>query len=86
MQLQVTYCSNYNGVHVEIDGVTIGWNTNPSVDAMTEEMVDWAVDFCDGDGFFDGDFDVLKTEFIAIAKKHFGEDISVEVNEDSFSS
>lgn len=88
MQVKLTYCSNYNGVDLMVDGNPIYCGTDPKMDAMTDEMAEWAYQHCDDDegGLFVGDFDELTEQFTTIAKKHLGDNIEVVVVEDSFST
>ena len=88
MKVKITYCSNYNSVDVVVDGKAIDWNADPKLDAMTEEMCDWANQFCNEEegGLWEGDDDALVMEFTTIAKKHLGDNVEVEVDFDNFSS
>lgn len=86
INLRVIYQSNYNGVDLSINGKQMDYGDNPAIDHVSDKMIDWASEHCDEDGCFEGDFDLLKTAFTAIAREAFGANCTVTVEEDNISS
>lgn len=79
MKVKVSYMSKYNGCDVQSSDQT-------KSDLISDEIVDFAVQFCDDDGYFEGDIADVEAEVNKIVKKHFGDDVEVEFEEDNFSS
>lgn len=79
MRVEVSYMSRYNGCDVQSSDQT-------KSDLISDEIVEFASQFCDDDGYFEGDIADVEAEVNKIVKKHFGDDTEVVFEEDSFSS
>lgn len=86
MNIQVRYCTNYNGCDITID------NAAPSTEELSVKaesveaiVTDYAFDACDEDGYFQGDEDELKQFIVGTVHQVFGK-VHVEVEIDSISS
>lgn len=87
----VVYCSNYNGC-----SLMVGDEEGREVDEFpefreqcqqsVEDICDYAYDFCNEDGEFDGNRRDLKAFCVETVKRYFGEDVSVDVDIDDDSN
>lgn len=83
MLVKVTYCSNYNGATVEVDGQYTDDNLSRDV---IDKVVDAGADNCNEEGEFYGDIDDLEEVAIKAVKDIYGPDVEVAFEEDSVSS
>lgn len=83
MQIKATYCTNYNGAHVDVDGV---YQTDDKSDECVSEIVDTLVDKCDGDGEYCGSDTYATNVITSIVKNYYGEDTTVTVEFDHLST
>ncbi len=58
MLIECTYAANYNGFAMQVDGVE--GEDDPRFANIEDAVLSYAVDFCDEDGYFEGDVVELK--------------------------
>lgn len=83
MKLKCVYESNINGFH--IDNEEFDWN-DERVQAVQNEVVDFANNLCDEDGIFEGNIEDVKRTTIEAVSQHFGPDFEVEFEEDDITT
>ena len=81
--IKITYCSNYNGANVEVNGK---YPDDSKAETVIDTVVNFAVDNCNGEGMFYGDIDDVEEVAIKAVKDVYGNDVEVVFEEDSVSS
>lgn len=73
MLIECTYAANYNGFAMQVNGEEI--EDDPRFANVEDAVLSYAVDFCDEDGYFEGDEAELKRICNEAVSQQFGADI-----------
>lgn len=82
-QLNCVYESNINGFRIDND--EFQWD-DKRVQAVENAVVDFANEFCDDDGVFEGDMEAVKRITVEAVSQHFGSDFEVIFEEDDLTT
>lgn len=70
MKIECTYAANYNGFAMQVDGEEL---EDQRFETIEDQVLTFAVKFCDEDGEFDGDTEELKRICKEAVSQHFSD-------------
>ncbi|MNB75763.1 hypothetical protein D3C75_224190 [compost metagenome] len=83
MKIECTYAARYNGFAMQVDGVEL---EDQRFEAIEDAVLTHAVDFCDEDGYFEGDEVELERICKEAVSQHFEGEFEFVFEVDNFSS
>ena len=86
--IKVEYQSRYNGCTISdaADCQRLEDEMPIKLLELEEKVAEFASQYCDDDGEFEGDISVVEAFAVDMVKDHFGRSVEVVFEEDSFSS
>jgi len=83
MLIECTYAANYNGFAMQVNGEEL---EDERFEAIEDAVLSYAVDFCDEDGYFEGDDAEVERICKEAVSQHFSGDYTLDFEVDHSST